>query len=426
MALNISTYTDPGVYVGEVVVPGSASVSTVPLTVCLIGIGNRNKRVNNEAVTRGLVSDETLVVASTPSAHDATLINRSNRKTAQLTVTKDGVVLDSANTTFTPANIVGTSLTTLNFTTNNKIALSFDGKTSVTIALVGGGGDNTTIAGNLITQRLASIADISAVTPTIIVEGINKALAGATTLGYGSAYGAVATLDTDKVVLTSPLSTPASDIHLLTAHPAEHSQAVVIFGGSVPRHAASVVRITNADYDSASVYKASYVAVDTDQDVLSGSNVQNVVRVGTYAGVTSFKLNTDFSRSGSNLDWSIDTAAVLTSSMSAATHDISTNDRMILSLDGKAAVTIDLNAMASPPPDYTNPADAAAATPTEIARNINAVLANTSQYGPTYAGVASVVGGTTLRLTSPTQGIGSIIEIGAPTTLSAVTALFGL
>lgn len=426
MALSISTYTDPGVYIGEVVVPGSASISSVPLTVALIGIANRNKRVNNEALTRGLISDESLTVSSTPGAHDATLINISNRKSAQLTVSQDGTALDSSHVTFLAPTKTGVVLTTLDFTApDNKIALSFDGKTDVTIAITASGGDLTTITGGLITQRLGSISDITQVTPAQIAEGINKALTGASSLGYGSAYGAVATVSASKVVLTSPLGTSAADLRLFAAFPGAQSQTVAVFGGSMPFQAPTVIRIDNASYSNVSVYTADYVSTNTDVDVLANTNVQTMIRVGSFAGVSSFTENTDFSRSGSNLDWSIDTAALFTASISSATKDVSVNDQFLLSLDGRAAITIDLNALGSPPPGYVNPSSPAAATNSEINNNINAILANSPTYGPRYQAVAGV-SSLQLTLTSPNQGIGSFVELASTPTLSAVTALYGL
>lgn len=427
MALSISTYTDPGVYIGEVVVPGSANISSVPLTVTLIGIASRNKRVNNEALTRGLVSNESLTVGATPGAHDATLIDVSNRKSAQLTVFQDGTALDSAQVSFLAPTKAGNTLTTLDFTApNNKIALSLDGKTDVTIAIIGGGSDVTTIAGSLITQQLTSIGGgIAVTTPVQIAEAINKALAGASSLGYGSAYGAVATTSAGKVIVTSPLGTSAADLRLFSAFPSAQSKTIAVFGGSTPFQAPTVIRIADASYSGTSLYTADYVATNTDVDVLANSNVQSMIRVGSFAGVSSFIEATDFSRSGSNLDWSVDAAALFTSSIASATKDISTNDSFLLSLDGRAAITIDLNGLGSPPPGYANPASPAAATNAEIVANINAILANSPTYGPRYQFVAGV-SSLQLTLTSPNQGVGSFVELASTPTLSAVLALFGL
>ncbi len=424
MALDISVYTDPGVYIGEVVVPGAASTGSVPLTVALIGAASREKRVNNEALTRGLVSNEAFTPAVTVSAHDATLINISNRKTANVTVLKDDVALDASQVSFRPATETGTTLTTLDFTTNNKFALSLDGLMGVTIAITTGGADLTTITGSLITQRLLGLT-INAVTAAQIADAINKGLGGATSLGYGSAYAAVASAAANQVTVTSPLSTSASDLRLYGAYPAATSQTVAIFGGSVPFQAPSVIRIENASYDVLSTYTVSYISTNTDTDVLANEEVSSMVRVGSFAGVSSFVENTDYTRSDSDLDWSIDAAAVLTSSVASATKDLSANDSFLLSIDGRAAITIDLNALASPPPGYANPASPAAATNAEINININAILANSIVYGPAYQAAAGV-STLQLTLTSPNQGVGSYVEVSASPTVSAVTALYGL
>lgn len=430
MAFSISSYTDPGVYIVEEVIPQSVSATTVPLTVALIGVGKRDKRATNEALTRGQVLDEALTVSATPGAHDATLANVSNRQSSQTTIEKDGVAVDSLLVSYRPATITGLALTTLDFTTNNLLSLALDGREPVTILIQDGGADANTVSGRLITQTYAAIAAIATITPQEIAAAINLALghANATALGYGPSYGSVATVigaGPYQIVLTSPLSTSASDVRLYASYPAARDRTDEVFSATLPAQADSVIRIDNTAYSALSTYTASYTATDTDEDDLSNDDVQSVVRVGIFAGVTTFKENTDYTLGVDLLDWSPDTAAEFTSSISAATHDISTNDGAILALDGKTAVTIDLNAMASPPPGYVNPAVPAAATPAEIANNINAVLANNSNYGPRYGSVASV-DTNRLVLTSPTEGLGSYVQIAAPTTLSAVTALFGL
>lgn len=425
MALEISTYSDPGVYQIERVVPGTANVSSVPLTVTLLGIANRDKRATNEAVTRGQISNEALTLGVTPGSHTATLINISNRKSAQMTIYKDDVALDSLQVTYMPPTRLGTVLTTLNFTTNNKISLSLDGKMDVTIAITTGGADLTTITGSLITQRLLGLT-IGAVTAAQIADGINKALAGATSLGYGSAYGAVATIVvSNAVTITSPTNTSTSNLQLFAAYPAAESQTLAVMGATLPFQAPTVINVNNTSYSGTSTYTATYVSTNTDTDVLVNVNVQSIVRVGSFAGVTSFVENTDYTRSGSTLDFSADAAAVFTSSVASATKDVSVNDSFLLSLDGRASISIDLNALASPPPGYANPASPAAATNAEINININAILANSTVYGPRYATVAGV-SSTQLKLTSPNQGLSSSVSIAPSTTLSAATALYGL
>ncbi len=424
MALEISTYTDPGAYQIERVVPGTANVSSVPLTLTLLGIASRDKRVNNEALTRGLVSNEALTLGVTPGAHTDTLTNIGNRRSAQMTVYQDDVALDSTEVTFLAPTVSGGTLTTLDFTTNNKICLSMDGKTPVTIAITTGGADLTTITNGLITQRVLGLT-LASMTAANIADGINKALAGATSLGYGTAYGSVATVAANIVTLTSPTNNSTSDLRLFRAYPVAHSQTLAVFGAALPYQAPTVILVADSSYDGDSDYTVDYVSTNTDVDVMANDDIQEVIRVGSFAGVTSFVEDIDFTVSGSDLDFSADEPAAFTSSIASATKDVSTNDSMMISLDGRTSITIDLNALASPPPGYVNPASPAAATNAELIVNINSVLANSEYYGPAYAAVATV-SGTQIVLTSPTSGVGSSISLAAPATLSAVTALFGL
>ena len=431
MSLNISQYVDPGVFIGEVVVPGSVTVATVPNTTTLIGIANRNKRTTNEAETRGLVSAEALTLAGS-SPHTVTLASISNRQSAQTNVFKDGVALDSSLVTFLPATVTGGTLTTVNFTTTNEISLALDGKGPVTIKIVGGVGDSTTILNGLITQQLNDLSGgVTAVTPAQIVEGINKALNGASSLGYGPAYGGVASTASSKVTLTSPTAGPLSDVRLYQAYPATADVTATVFGVSLPFQAPTVIQVADSAYSATSVYTANYVSTNSNIDELQNANVQSIVKVGAFAGVTSFKLGVDYNVDGDNdgLDWSIATSATFTSSVAAASFDVSTNNTVLLALDGRGAVSIQLNALVSPPPGYANPSSPAAATPAELANNINAVLANAVAYGPPYHAVCTVSGSgsnSKLVLTSPNKGLGSMVQLGAPATLSATTALFGL
>lgn len=424
MAINISSYVDPGVYIQETVVPGQVSVVTVPLTVALVGIANRNSRATNEAVVRGLVEDEVLTVTGGTNQRDATLANVSDRKSANLTVYRDGVALDSSLVSFRPPTITGASIAAHDLTTNNKIALALDGKQAVTIGITTGGADLTTITGSYIVQRLLGLT-IGAVTPAQVADGINKALAGATSLGYGPSYGAVATVSGNSVVITSPSTSSAADIKLFAAFPAAESQTATIFGVSVPWQAPTTIRIAESAYSALASYTATYVATDVDTDDLANADVQSLVKVGAVAGVTTYVVDRDFTRSSSTLDWSLDAAATFTSSIASATFDLSTNDTIVLSFDGKSAVTVDLNGLASPPPGYDDPGTPAAATGAEIVANINAVFAAHASYGPAYRSVASY-GSSKITLTSPTQGVGSYVQIAAPDTLSASTALFGV
>lgn len=68
MPLQISSYVDPGVYIGEVVVPGAVNIATTPALACIIGVGDRSKAVTNETVQRGLVRGEALTLVNLSGA----------------------------------------------------------------------------------------------------------------------------------------------------------------------------------------------------------------------------------------------------------------------------------------------------------------------------------------------------------------------
>lgn len=115
------------------------NIAATPFAICLLGTGNRNKRVTNEVVTRGILTGEEITVASTPGAHTATLENRAYRslETTRVFKTLNGIqteVLD-AYVSFEPAVITGTVTSTANLTTNNAFAVQADGEEAITIVI---------------------------------------------------------------------------------------------------------------------------------------------------------------------------------------------------------------------------------------------------------------------------------------------------
>jgi len=85
-------YTPPGVRVSEVPRGAAVAIGTVPLALCLVGIGDKEKQESNEVVLRGQVLQETLTVSGS-SPHIATLINSSNQEINQTVLYKDDVAL---------------------------------------------------------------------------------------------------------------------------------------------------------------------------------------------------------------------------------------------------------------------------------------------------------------------------------------------
>lgn len=134
-----SFYQDPGVSSQEVLVPTGLNIPSLPFAEVLIGTGSRNKRVNNEKVLRGVVTDEALTVGASAGSHTATLAHRADRKIENTTVTKtlnsiDTEVLDS-QVSFDAAYVLGTVTSTANLSSNNAIGLEMDGIEPVTIVV---------------------------------------------------------------------------------------------------------------------------------------------------------------------------------------------------------------------------------------------------------------------------------------------------
>jgi len=164
MALQISSYVDPGVYIAEVVVPGALNIQTPALTAGIIGPGSRTKGVTNEAIQRGLVEDEDLnlngFLAFTNAAPATTVAITTPGTIASLpNILSDVVVLTHPTQVF-PTSVIGKDITIRGLTGgdagNNGVftilgfagsaaAIAFINTSAVALADVGGGGGTYTI-----------------------------------------------------------------------------------------------------------------------------------------------------------------------------------------------------------------------------------------------------------------------------------------
>ena len=421
-----SSYYDPGVVLSEVISPGAISLATVPDVLAIVAIGNRSKRSTNEGVVRGQVFEEALTVAGA-SPHTALLVNRGDRRisntTVRRTVGTTTINIPNAGLTYLSASLTGTAAGPYNLSTDRAIGFKMDGGQEITIQLRHNAAPGpVVITGTLVlVEYTFSGAGGNAATRAQIAAAINLGLAAATSLGYGTSYAAVVTDVTTGIKFTSPLLTSASDVQILIPFDGD---ATALFGFTAPTYAVTRLQIADIYYDSSATWQADYVAVNTAVDPLANTATQ-IVRVGSFANVTSFFLNTDYIITSNNIDWSPDTASSFAGS-SATPFDVSTNYNIRLAFDGKSAITFKLDGLASPPPGYANPAIPAAATVAEIVKNINAIISVAAGYGPRYRAVASVYNTNYVKLTSPTQGGASAIEIYAATTLDATQEIFGL
>lgn len=423
MALNVSGYVDPGVLIGEVIVPAGITLATTPDILCIVATGDRQKRAINEAVQRGQVLEESITLAGS-APHTAQLTNRGDRRVSNTvvrrTVGQETITLPAAAISY-PAAVLDGGAETYDLSTNNAIGLKIDGGQEITMTFADGA-SAVNITGTLVEVTTALAGGATTATAAEVAAGINAGLAAASALGYGATFATVASDNSGSLRLTSPTNGPNSDVRVLEPFA---NDATATLGFTTPARADTLVEIDAAFFDSSGSYEIDYVSDETLVDPLENGPANTVIRVGSFAGVRSFTENIDYILTGGgDLDWSPDTAASFTGSI-AETFDVSTNDFLRIALDGKAAVNIDLNALASPPPGYANPAAPAAATAAEVANNINAILSTAPGYGPRYRAVASDSGGF-VQLTSPTQGLVSSIEVAEPASNDATTAVFGL
>lgn len=90
MAIRVSRYIPPGVYIQEEVVQPIPAFVGLPRQVCLIGEGDSCKTVTDEAVVRAYINEEAATV--NPSTRQFTLAKTSDSKKSAMFLFKDGDV----------------------------------------------------------------------------------------------------------------------------------------------------------------------------------------------------------------------------------------------------------------------------------------------------------------------------------------------
>jgi len=440
MALNISGYVDPGAYVGEVITPSALTVNTVPLIVGLVGVAARTKQSTNESVARGSVLNEALTLAGS-SPHTASFLHPSNRLASQTTILRDGAALPPAQWVFLPAQATGaTNAGTIDFSTANLICLTLDSNKNILIELSGAGnatpdGPVTQVgpaSSNMFSLAVNNVTT-AAMTLAKIAYGINLILSSSAVtsagLGYGTAYASVATVVNNKLVITSPINTSSSLVHLRDpAAVGSATSAMTTLFGAVFTNSLYIpptqIQVLDASYASTSVYTANYISTVSTLDPLAHTSVQSVSRVGNFAGVTNYTPGIDYNLNGDDIDWSLNTPAKVTGVV-AATFNLSTNNKVKLAIDGKTAIEMNLADTGSTIPGYNTGITTNAVTLAQLVTNINAELKRNVAYGEAYASVASTAGGA-IVLTSPTQGAAGLIEFSAPSANDATNTIFGI
>lgn len=410
MAIEITTYVDPGVYVQETIVPSALSINTVPQTLAILGAGDILKRASNEAVVRGRIAGETLTVASS-SPHTATLAHTSTGLQADSILYEDGVPLSMdlwqfnsatqvqvADTAFTSGAVytidyvatdtdrdalandnareavrVGSFAGVSNF--SNNIDYQLDAAAQINSPVPDtfdlSTNDQLYLQVDGLPEIIITVAGATPATSTAaeVVADINAALIADS--NYGATYGTVASVyQGDQVRLTSPTQDPTSQIRINSG---ATNAAGAVFGIS------SFPFIADSDVIDWSIDQAAE---------LEGTNASPF----NLAAVSVLDLAFDDLVDGAvQAEWT---------TLAAGPYDTTgaSNNLLGLNIDDRGDITITLSV-------------GAAITAATIVAEINAALLASSNYGATYASVASVVATNRVRLTSPTTGSGSSVEI---------------
>jgi hypothetical protein len=451
MAISITGYVDPGTYQQEVVVSNSSSVTSIPFNPCIIGPGWRNKQSTNEAVMRGLVTGEAASFAIT-APYTNTFLSRAMHKPSTITVLKDGNALTfGTEWTLQNANVTGTfAADTTDLSTFNTIGISLDGSTPISMTLAASAPVHDPVyeatgTGLAYTATIHGVATLAAVTTTQLAACINAVLIRATSgqigaPGYGPTYGLVASAPTARTILiTSPTALVQSDVAIWDTRTATTTGNDMVYSGSAPlSFAATTVRVLSASLSvpstlvhtwslhakttialvaapGSSTYAVAYIGIDDVEDPLLFTGVQAISRVGNYASVSNYANGVDYVLGTNSVAW--DGTTWVNASISGVvgpTYDLSTNNKLSISVDGKAAVTV------------TVPLGAAK-TAQEIVDAINEALATSVIYGFKYINTAVVHNVTgVVMLNSPSFGYSSTVELSAPATLNATQTVFGL
>jgi len=410
--VDINIYTDPGVYISEVIEPGSVSV-TSERSMVIVGIAPRTKTASDEAVVRGKVYNESLTVAAT-SPHIAKLINISDRNKSNAILYLNDNGLGVADWSVVPAYLTGNAVAggVVDTSINKKFTNALDGKKPITISLTSG-------VGTLLTT---------------IATDINTALAASPI--YGAAYDTVANVALNILTLTSPSTTSLSDVKVILSYEdiaATYADAAssISNGAWVPSAAVGVqadtwIRINDSVYVTGVTYTIEYVAVNLVVDKLNKATaltpLSSIVYAGSYPGAISYTKNYDYEETGNTIDWDTTSwsQAVITSSVVGPYNiTVGVNDKLLFSVNGLTQILVTLT-------------PGVARTAAQVAEDINLALNASTVYGPMFAHVAADGGAGQIQLVAPNpfenypveHGYASLIDF-YDTTTNSFNTLFG-
>ncbi len=372
MTISISVYTDPGVYISEVIEPGSVSVVS-ERTPCVVAIAPRTRRVTNEAVVRGKVYDETVAGWSAVTPFRSNIVNTSNRDRNNAILYMNGNALGLGDWSFAPAMISGAAGTPVaTDATHDNFTISLDGKKAIVCP---------------IPQPNPAL--------TAVATAINNALIASPI--YGATYGTVATTfatvnPNDTLRLTSPTSGTASDIKIFFS-PTFDCSSLISNAAWAPSATAgvqpnSIVEVIDAVYSATATYTIEYVTVETVEDPLAETSatdtLYNIITTGSYPGASSYVKNQDYENGATTtIDWNVAAyyhASNVTATVAGGyTFVAGVSDQLSFSLNGLTPITVVFA------PGLTTAANTALA--------INTALNASSVYGPEYAWTASDSGG---------------------------------
>lgn len=458
-------YLDPGVYVNQGRAVGDAVASGNPFSLCIVGLGSRTKRTTNEEVQRAAVIDEELssfslysggsVLPGEQAGYIVTLANRGLKRKDSILLQADGVTTLADNEFSFNRSFLATEDGPFDFTSatgENTFVLQMDGRAKLFVEILEDGAasgivgplssaDFNTPYVNGVYVRIEIAPGVSgAVVASELADALNLALNAATAsatglpanLAYGSSYQNIASVSADAVVVTSPSSIPNQIQDVIVEASPFNDGSTQVWGTNLA--ADTVLNIAEAIYDSDREYTISYVTLDDDDnDEFDTPDIDRIISVGSRPSLRDFFNPEDYipNLSGANngITWQDGVAASYTGTQPGNSgYDLSTDDLIILDIDGRGPVIVDLVGATVDDPRYADPGTPATSLPAEIVANINATLSTHEDYGPDYASVASVTsaaGSDFLTITSPTSGRLSSVSIRSPSSNSATLTLFG-